>query len=221
MQRAQRKFAKKWVVAKKRFQPRPMRSLVAKVNALSRAQESKWFDLTWTAPAAGLVTVINAVPQGDDSITRDGRRIVVKSVQLRYGLFGSAVPTGYVSPRVVIVHDLAPNALIPAATDIFTSSDGLAYNNLNNRERFRIIYDFTFGQKKGSDGFAAGSGAGAFLVAFNDVVYKKCEISTIFNDVAGGTIGSITTGAIYVVTLFAGGSTTGSTLRSRIRFSDA
>lgn len=220
MQRAQRKFAKKWVVAKKRFQPRPMRSLVAKVNALSRAQESKWFDLTWTAPAAGLVTVINAVPQGDDSITRDGRKIVVKVVQLRYGLFGSAVPAGFIALRVVIVHDVAPNALIPAVTDIFTSSDGLAYNNLNNRERFRILYDFTLGQKKGSDSFVS-TNASSTIVAFNDVVYKKCDISTVFNDVAGGTIGSITTGAIYVVTLFSGGSSVGSTLKSRIRFADA
>lgn len=200
---------------------RPQKSLNAKVNELLRDRELKWLDTVITAPAQGQITPINNVPLGDDSTTRDGRKIIIKSIQLRYGLYGSSGGTGYVSPRVVVVYDTNPNGTLPVFGDIFTDATGTAYQNLNNRERFKIIYDFAFGQKKGSDNFVTTSATNT-NAAFNDVLYRKCDLTTIYKDSGSGTIAGTATGGLYVYFLFgAGATTTGSTCNCRIRFADS
>lgn len=201
---------------------RPQKSLNAKVNELLRDRELKWLDTSITALAQGLIAPINNVPLGDDSVSRDGRKIVIKSIQLRYGLAGTAAASATATPRVVIVYDTNPNGVLPVFGDIFTDATGTSFQNLNNRERFKVIYDMALGQKKGSDSFVTVGTGGGGAIIFNDVVYRKCDLTTVFKDTGSGTIAGTSTGALYVCFLYgSAGTTTGSVCNCRIRFADS
>lgn len=188
------------------------------MNGLLRAQELKWYDTTVTAFSSGLVQPINTVPQGDDAISRDGRKIIMKSVQYKLAavaLPGAGTPP---QPRLAIVYDKCPNGALPVVTDIFQSSAGIALTNLNNRDRFKIIHDNYIGLKHGHD--PALLVTAAYSAIFNDEAFIRLDHQTIFGASGSGTQAGTLTGALYVV-LLGGASDTQGFLNIRIRFADS
>jgi len=72
----------------------------------------------------------------------------MKSILLRSNWYnvGSANTNSLqgVAMRIALVYDSQPNSgSTPAWTDIFATASVYSPNNLNNRDRFRIIYDTT------------------------------------------------------------------------------
>lgn len=192
------------------------KSLAAKVNGLLRSQELKWYDTVVSSFSAGTVVPLNAVPLGDDAITRDGRKILMKSVQYKLAAFASQAAGLAPQPRLVIVYDKNPNALLPAVTDIFQSSVGVALTNLNNRERFEIIHDNYAGLKRGHDPLFVGAAG----YVFQDEWFGRLDHSTVYGASGSGTQAGTQTGGLYAVLLGGSGDTNG-LLNIRIRFIDS
>lgn len=192
------------------------KSLAAKVNGLLRAQELKWHDTIVTAFSAGTVVPLNAVPLGDDAIARDGRKILMKSLQYKLTAFASQAAGAPPQPRLAIVYDKNPNGLLPVVTDIFQSSSGVALTNLNNRERFEVIHDNFAGLKIGHDPLIAGAAGYVFTSQW----YGRLDHTTVYGASGSGTQAGTQTGALYAVLLGGAGDTSG-IVNLRLRFADS
>lgn len=185
-------------------------------------------NLTIEANTTGTFTLINGLTQGADFTQRVGRKVVWKSLYVRYLLqhdrtsIGAAVGVSpNSSARVIVFVDLQANGAAPSVLNLLAFSSTTSPLNLDNRDRFRILMDklycFPGVSKTATDVNSAGN------TAFAVKKYRKIDIETIFNANNIGNIGDITIGAIYMFIL--GDQTTGdncSTLNGnfRLRFAD-
>lgn len=101
------------------------------------------------------------------------------------------VPAGAVGGqvRIICVYDSQANGAAPVATDVLannTIDSVVTPMNLNNRERFKIIFDkYLTIDPQGPQSATL-------------KVYKKFSLPVIFNSGNAGTIADIQTGSIYV-----------------------
>lgn len=148
--------------------------------------------------ANSAVLLLNSVAQSSDYLGRIGREIWMKSIYLQ----GEAVQNN--SPesqtvRVAIVYDTQPNGVSAASLDIFNIPAGAANNpttpvNLNNRDRFKILYD-----KRRELQVNGGTNTATCNVAYFKK-YIKCSLKVTFGATTAG-IGSIISGALWLVTI--------------------
>lgn len=168
----------------------------------------------------GLVSLINGVAQGSDFNNRIGRKVTIKSVQLR-GHFTSQ--DGEVADcycRLLIVYDRQPNGALPSVTDVLTASTSVSFMNLNNRERFVILAEHSIALADKSSLVAGDQWRGSPTTASVDI-YRKVDLPVIF-DGTGATIGDIQTGSLFVLSI--GDQVTNNAyncaLTTRVRFVD-
>lgn len=164
---------------------------------------------SWTIAANQL---LNGCAPGSTANTRIGRKFTMKSVLIRYNFSMATTTTGGGPLRIVVVYDKQSNAAIPAVTDIFTTDDIEALNNLSNRDRFIIIADH-YTEVIGVQSAYSVSG----------VIKRKINLETMFNTGTAGTVADITTGSLYIMFGTPGlHLTAGPTLsfQARVRFSD-
>jgi len=171
--------------------------------------------------STGSVTLINGVATGTDYTDRVGRKIIIKSIYIRMTAYpyttGTIDNTKGECLRLMLVMDTQPNGALAAVADILNGSgDVNAPMNLNNRDRFKVLYD----KQIGFPSFTTTSGA---LVNGSPMlkpikIYKKCNLEVIFNG-TGSTIGSIQTGALLVLQLSAHAAIE-TLYTARVRFSD-
>lgn len=171
------------------------------------------FDATGEVPANGQLSLI---PQGDTESTRDGRKAVIKSIQLRGNLIYApgAGATAATTVYLYIILDTQCNGAAAAVTDVFTSSAmGTNFINLANSGRFRII-------KKLSYTFNPSAGA---TTAYNDEIrkveyFKRCNIPMQWSS----TTGAITEIRSNNIFLMAGSTNSDdavtASLNARLRF---
>jgi len=147
--------------------------------------EKKFYDKTFSGeigvavanavsdPAAN-ASCLNAVEQGDGESQRDGRKIVIKSVQVRGDIRGQIeqnqddVNKAKVV-RILLVQDRQTNGAQMTGTQMLTGATNVehAYYNLQYSQRFKVLYDKTFvlqcntvgtdGANTNSVGFSAAS----------------------------------------------------------------
>jgi len=111
--------------------------------------EKKFFDTEVSvAPtqAGVLAASLLDIPQGDTAVTRDGRSLRIKSLQIsgQVTQSGDAFRTFV---RVMLVADLRPNAGEPAPADIIeagAASNIFALASMANGGRFRTIKNWVF-----------------------------------------------------------------------------
>lgn len=138
------------------------------------------FDATGEVPATGQLALI---PQGDTESTRDGRKAVIESIQIRASVVASpTTATTFASTaHLYLVQDTQCNGAAAAATDVFTSTNfGQAMLNLNNSGRFRIL-------KHWQHTFVPGAGVAA---AYNQTrkqieIFQKCNIPVDWSSTTG------------------------------------
>lgn len=170
---------------------------------------------------AGLV-LLNGVAQGTDYINRIGRRVVMKSLYIRFSLVpnvANSAPVGDFA-RILLVYDCQSNGAAPLAADILNAAaDYLSPLNLNNRDRFKILHDKVIPMNPNV--YTAGALTSGDPVNKTWKLFKKMNMDIIFGG-TGATVGSIQTGAIYLLYMSAG-ATSYSTLtyNCRIRFIDS
>lgn len=159
-------------------------------------------------------TCINVIRQGAAPNERVGRQVKIKEVYLRYAInqnWGNAAQTAATAAglnsnppekvRFLMVWDASPNAsatVVPYAT-IFPSSNFFQNIDLNQKNRFLILYDQVH----------CFSGSTAILKPVSEgdnmnpsgmpFVYRKIKINrpTVFGS-NGGTYADITTGSLLI-----------------------
>lgn len=183
--------------------------------------ELKYFDIVGTqynantTPSAGLV---NGIAQGDDINMRVGRQIICKFVEID-GLLGSAQVTmsGNLA-RLMVIWDKNNNSVptLPLSTDILDASTSIAGTNLNNRDRYVILYDKTWSQAYGTSTTCFGETH--YPIKIKVAVNAKTTYSG-----TGATQASIASGALFVMTIGSNAAGAGGlfTLHTRLRYTDA
>ncbi len=109
--------------------------------------EYKNIDANTTSSAVSttpVITQISNVAQGDSRITRTGDSIKVSRIDVRYqaAMSSSATSSAF---RIMLVLDTQTNGAIYSSGNLIqdtTATDAiLSFNNLDNRARFRVLYD--------------------------------------------------------------------------------
>jgi len=164
-------------------------------------KELKYVDsgiLNLQCSTTGTVTCVNMTAVGDDNTTRDGRQATMKSVQINGVIRGADLTVSTTLARVMLVWDNAINSgSLPAITDILVGAFSESFPNINNQQRFTILYDSMFG---------LGAAQDTATQAFNGAiphpvkVYKKLNHVTQYSGTTAA-IGSIQNGALYLVTV--------------------
>ena len=163
--------------------------------------------------STGYVHLLNGIARGDDINERNGRQVLMKSVQISWLSFATAATGVDQVHRVVLVYDRQANATALTWNDVFGSSSIHYPRNLENRKRFKILMDQSYVIN------AAGEPGTGRVEKF----YRKLAHPVTFNAGDAGTIADITTGSLYLMwTSSVGAGATAGTIqgRARVRYSD-
>lgn len=161
------------------------------------------------------ISLLNGLTKGDDIGNRDGRSILMKSLNLQATIIVNASTTIGSFVRCMVFIDKSPSGVSPTYTEILDTSTItqpiLAQRNLNFRKRFVILRDQLIEVSPGSGGKG--------LYCFN--YYKKLAMHTIYDASDAGDITDISNNALYFLTVSNEGVNTPTvTLCSRVRFLD-
>lgn len=143
----------------------------------------------------GTVTLLNTIAQGASVNQRVGKKVVLKSLQIRGQVFNNSAAVNN-DVAMLIVYDRRPTGALPAITDILVTANSSAMNNDANSGRFRILKRFDAllqGAPAATLGFGPGYSCDSFL--------KLRKIPTVYKAAATGAIGDIEEGALYLVTV--------------------
>jgi len=158
---------------------------------------------TTAANSTGAITLLNAVPKGDDENQRVGRSLTPTSI--KFSGFTSVTPGTGVDQvhRHMIVWDRFPNGATPAITDILLANNVYAFLDPINSPRFKILWDVT-------TPLNATAEAGSIRVVRASVPLRT---TVYYNENSLGDIRDILSGALFLVTIgtSAAGATAGST----------
>lgn len=140
--------------------------------------------------SGGSMTLLNGMTQGDTASSREGNSIRMKSLDLRFYLTNNSTAVN-TNTRVMLVHDKQPNGSTALVTDVLATNNVVSPRNLDNRKRFKVIYDRTFSL----------STAGPSNL--NSAFYKKDfnQHVAFYNASNAGTIADISTGALFLLLL--------------------
>jgi len=114
----------------------------------SRGEELKYLDLVQAVVGVnttGYLASLNPVAQGTGAQNRIGRKITIKSLQMKMGLLlGGSTSTGSTSEvfRVLLVWDKQCNGVLATRDDILgPSATYQSFQYLENGDRFKILRD--------------------------------------------------------------------------------
>lgn len=190
------------------------------------AEELKAWDILPTNTVCSTTasfTLLNGVPAGTDIWNRTGRKIMLKSIQVR----GTILPTStsVTCDRMMLIYDKQWNGATPVAADVLTSANStgvsataLDFLNLTNRERFIVIRDAHWPNTSAQS--AADPLSDQSKTSFDWFVDLR-GLPTIFTVTGGVTAASIQTGALFL--FFFSTSVTGAIVNfaTRLRYTDA
>jgi len=138
----------------------------------------------------GNILLLNGIALGTDFNTRIGRKFTMKSILMRLSVFqGDTTPPRVANARVMIVYDSQTNTTAPTIAQVLNTTIGspvVRCNNLDNRDRFKVLLDYT----------CSISPNGQQCVF--EKKYLRCDLETI-NGGTDATVGSITTGSLYLL----------------------
>ena len=161
----------------------------------------------------GAVALLNGIARGDDINERVGRRVVLRSIEMRVQSVVTATTGVDQNHRVLIVYDRQTNATALTVADVLTAVDINSPRNLTNRSRFKIIYDSLHHLNASGE-----SGAHKVLDW-----YKPLWLPVTFNSGDAGTVADIQTGSLYLVVVgnrSAGADAGAVGGRFRVRYTD-
>jgi len=171
----------------------------------------------------GTPVLLNGLDQGAGNSQRIGRRVILKSLLLRwsFSLPSATEANGQLGPvRILIYYDKNPDGLIPGITDVLDNSSINGLTNLGNSDRFIILRDFLIDEKMGfrPDFGLAFNYCGKEFITFGEGMEQQF-IGT------GATIASIGCGAIYLsycttAATINGGNFSRLDFQSRVRYID-
>ena len=93
-------------------------------------------------PTLGAVFLLNGIAPGTGASQRIGKKIILRNLLIRCsigsGNTGANVFRGMV--RVLAVYDKQTNATAPTVADILEYQQGVSPMNMNNRDRFVVLF---------------------------------------------------------------------------------
>lgn len=148
-----------------------------------------------------VLTLINGMALGSDNFNRIGRKVFMKSIQVRGSIRPSLTTTLAEYMRIALVYDRQPNGAAPAYADIFqmttqagaTSSTSESLPNEANKNRFSIIKDFQY-DYPGNVGPNQNTSPSQVI---NWFIPLKDSVTHYLGTTAA--VASITTGSLYFV----------------------
>lgn len=167
------------------------------------------------------VILVNGMVQGTTASTRLGRKISVKSVQLRHTVTaGTAGGTG--NAKWALVYDRQTNGVAPTWQDVYDNSTALGSNstqamrNMSNAERFTVLHEEFFDI------------TGNATVPTDDTqrtfsYFRKCNLVTQYNAGVAGSVADIVSGGLFFMVCGSNAAGTAAPSSSgflRIRFLD-
>lgn len=205
------KSIKKPKMFRKKSLPQKVNKLARKVKKLELEKDYKTLDTSYdsTVASTGVFTLLNGIAQGDAEGTRDGNKVVVKSVQIK----GAAVTAdAYNQMRCIIFTDNQPNSAAPALGDILESTGNPinSFFRTTTRKRFRILYDRTVDMDTDDP-----------ISQFPNF-YRKMYLSTQYST-SGNTIAAITRNSLYMLLVSDSDAVThpAAEIYARIRYVDS
>lgn len=166
------------------------------------------------------VTLLNGIATGTDFTDRVGRKVILKSLFIRWAVVPQDQTVTDNTCRMCIVYDSQTNGAAPTYSDVFKEGNPLSQLNLNNRDRFQVLWDKCI-QMSYLNNTATQALSGNKTVA-NGKKFKPLKHEMIFGGTAA-TVSSIQTGSIYLICLGSAVANAGHVFAftSRIRFVDA
>jgi len=197
---------------KKRGRGRPRKTNVAQQvrNIINKTAEVKFHDATTSAAvttASGFHHATN-IAEGDDYNERIGRKINLLSLLVK-GYITCITTSDIV--RVYVVYDKEPQQTQPAIADILVADGVNTFPNINNVQRFKILYDRVFNLTL-QDGAETTQQKFKFYKRF-----KNAEISWKTDGANLPNKGGI---YVYAVALNNAAATVNWSVNSRLRFTD-
>lgn len=186
---------------------------------------------------ASNIQILNVIPQGAGITQRVGKKVLLKSFQMRGWSYGND-SHGVSDNFAMLIYDKRPQGTMPSASDILDltgiASANSAMNNDANSGRFIILkrWNWTLCGNPGQGPLATGVGippsvncwlniSGTTAKNLDDYVDLKMR-PTVYKAAGTGAIGDIEEGALYFM---CGGSGQGATnaklgVGFRVRFVD-
>ena len=188
--------------------------------------------------STGNIDALNLIRTGSTYVTRQGRKVEMKSIRVVANIVpiaGRTATSDY--GRIVLVYDRQPNGALPAVAEVLQTTDQAANNtttsfsgiNLNNRDRFIILRDehvyltpnvITAGGQPSANQFIDPLSK---TWRFDWYVKLKNLVTQYKADSAPAVIGDIATGSLLLLTLgfnAAGSEAYQLSYESRLRFVD-
>lgn len=214
------------IFAKRRFQGRTYRGF----DRVGQ-KELKYIDVsagTAAGDTTGSVSCINLVATGTDLTNRIGRKINLKSYEIR-GIVrpedtlvtgANCVQTSHV--RLMIIYDRAPTGTLPTITEILQASHSNSMLATENTHRFTVLsnWEAAIGPSVMDTTATQAVIHGSTGVPIH--LYRKINLSEYF-DGTTATQASVSFGALYLLTIGdqAAGAGATFTISSRVRFNDS
>lgn len=203
--------------------PAPKRTRATRNRRYPR-QEFKSLDVSasaTTVDTTGSVTLLNGCIRGSDISNREGREILMKSLQLKVYVAANGQATGDQLARVMIVYDRQSNGTALTPTEVIDGCCALGMRNLENKRRFKILHDMVFTLNATYDGATTwNQNPGQH---YYKEIYRKINLPVTFGSGNAGSVTDISTGSLYMVrigTVAAGTAAAACSFTSRIRFTD-
>lgn len=155
------------------------------------------------------------LPLGDGPSARIGRQVTLTSVQLNYSLDIHHTETNVIYLRVLLVIDKQCNGVGANWLDIMSETSVHAYRNLDNVDRFVIIYDKIH---RFSPSALSSAGSLRYSGPSMQMVYKKLNLPIVYdNTAATGVLATIRSNNISMLALMGGAQTNLNDFKSRCR----
>lgn len=214
---------------KKRVVYRPTKAssrYLASVRGLNRrgvaSRETGFVDLaaaTYACNATGSITLVATIAQGASVNQRVGKKIVLKSVQVRGQVVGNAT-TAATNAAWMLVYDRRPTGSLPAITDVLVSASAISFTNDANSGRFQILKRWNCSVIGNVATAGQQTEASAYTV---DEFVRLRGLPVNYKAAGTGAIGDIEQGALYLITVgdtAAGTADADAILAFRTRFLD-
>ena len=169
--------------------------------------------ITAGSTTATVASTLMTMAQGTAATERVGRRIIMKSLWVRWVFSMAATSAGTSGVRILIVYDKQTNGAAAATTDVVDTDVIQSFKNLGNERRFVTLMDehikclgtqgpqSVFGQK-----------------------FIKLNLPAEFNSGTTGAISDVQTGSLLMYVWQNGNIITAgplSTIITRVRFADS
>lgn len=199
-----------------------------KLKQIANAEEIKFFDtdITTAGTSSGVISSssLNLMQEGDTDQSRDGNECLLSRIDIRGNLElpeeSDQASVGLLTPslcRMIVYYDKQCNGAAAAVTDILAGATFDSFYNLDNRKRFRMLYDkvHSFNVLPTSDGGTANQYDSA--VQYRNIRWGMKLNKKIVFDATTGAITDLTSGNIGVL-LITKGADVNVDLKARIRF---